>query len=175
MLLFSPVGYLYPLCRSILPALDFSSCFSSHIHAASPLNTCVFHLCSLLMPLFSSFACPLSNRTHARGCCSFHGSATVLQFCRNWRLAGRRWSWQQESAYLPLGCRFCYLLPVLLLNSLWRQKEVNKDKPPTLFAFPPDIPKERGKHCQLELVQPIWLWTYPCVDVKYKSPATPGQ
>lgn len=66
----------------------------------------------------------------------FHGSAIVLQFCRNWRLAGRRLSWQHESAYIPLGCSFCHLLPVLLLNTLWRQKEVNEEEkknPNTLY------------------------------------------
>lgn len=70
-LLFSPIGYLYPLYQSILPALDVSACFSSHVDAASPLNTCIL-ISTASSCLFSPhFPVPLSNRTHARSCCSF--------------------------------------------------------------------------------------------------------
>jgi len=41
---------------------------------------------------------PLSNKEHAR-LLFLHISAMVLQFCRNWKLAGMKLSWQQDSAY----------------------------------------------------------------------------
>lgn len=112
--LFLPMGYLYPLYQPILPALDFSACFSSCVDAAPPLNTCVFHLCSLLMPLYSSSACFFKQREACQRLLFFHVSAIVLQFCRIWRLAGMRLT---TGVYLPVGCRFCCLLPVLLLSS----------------------------------------------------------
>lgn len=87
--LFLPVGYLYPLYQPILPALDFSACFSSCVDAAPPLNTCVFHL---LMPLFSSSACSFKQQEACQRLLFLHVSAVVLQFCRNGRFAGMRLS-----------------------------------------------------------------------------------
>lgn len=60
------------------------------------------HVCiPSLLPPHASFLLILPKQQEAcQRLLFFHVSAIVLQFCRNWRLAGIRLSWQQESTYL---------------------------------------------------------------------------